>query len=484
MTPKLLEIAQPRAWSAGCLRPCAMKRRVRPRVQRAKALTVLVAVGLAVANASAAESDAAPVPPSAAAADVPNSLLLDDALRIFRARGFDLLLVEAQVKAGEADEIAASAVPNPGINAGISVAPSYRPDTTSGACDGCSGLGFSVGVTDNAAIIGDTLAGKRAARRSVAQAALAALKMNRVDALRVLEFSVKQQYVAVAISKATHDFVQEVVAASNQTRVFYQDKYRLGGIHQGDLARIETAKYAADNTLDRASQALRQAQVDLGLLLGIRGNVPAFEVGGEFARFVVPPRLQSATADALRREAFDHRPDLKAIAYQKERASLSIDLAKRQRFPDIALQAQYSQVGTNPSNSISPPTLFFGVSSPLPFFYQQQGEIRRAEADLSAQSIQRTKLEAQVVNDVETAHNNYIVARRIMDRYVKSLLEQAKIARDITKIRYDRGEDRLTDYLDAQRTFIATNLDYLQTLTSYWTAVFQLEQAVGMDLRR
>jgi cobalt-zinc-cadmium efflux system outer membrane protein len=39
------------------------------------------------------------------------------------------------------------------------------------------------------------------------------------------------------------------------------------------------------------------------------------------------------------------------------------------------------------------------------------------------------------------------------------------------------------DYLDAQRTYIATNVEYLQDLTNYWTAVFQVEQAVGTELR-
>ena len=100
------------------------------------------------------------------------------------------------------------------------------------------------------------------------------------------------------------------------------------------------------------------------------------------------------------------------------------------------------------------------------------------------QSVARTKLEAQVVNDVEGAFNAYAATRRIMERYDAQFLERAKVARDITKRQYDAGSAPLMDYLDAQRTFIATNLDYLSTLTNYWTAVFQLETAVGMDLRR
>jgi cobalt-zinc-cadmium efflux system outer membrane protein len=368
------------------------------------------------------------------------------------------------------------------LNGGVSILPGYSAPA---GCDGCQGWGFTAGLTDNAALIGDTIAGKRSARVSVARAALAAAKMQRADAARVLEFEVKQLYVNVALAKSMLDFARDVAASSAKTLELTQRRYGGVGraIDEGELARIETTKYAADNAFDRASQALRQAQIDLGFILGIRGNVPEFEVGGEFAKFAVPTRLASVSPDGLRREAYDHRADLKALGYQKERASNSIELAKRNRFPDIALQAQYSQVGTT-SSAVQPPTLFFGISTPLPLFYQQQGEIRRAEADLMTQSVARTKLEAQVVNDVEAAYNNFVTTRKVMERYEAQYLERARVAREITRAQYELGKAPLMDFLDAQRTFIATNIDYLQTLTNYWTAVFQLEQAVGMELRR
>ena len=40
------------------------------------------------------------------------------------------------------------------------------------------------------------------------------------------------------------------------------------------------------------------------------------------------------------------------------------------------------------------------------------------------------------------------------------------------------------DFLDSLRTYIATRQEYLNDLGAYWTAVFQLEQAVNTELRR
>ena len=37
---------------------------------------------------------------------------------------------------------------------------------------------------------------------------------------------------------------------------------------------------------------------------------------------------------------------------------------------------------------------------------------------------------------------------------------------------------------DARQAFIQTNVEYIGDLTSYWTAVAQLEEAVGAELRQ
>jgi cobalt-zinc-cadmium efflux system outer membrane protein len=127
--------------------------------------------------------------------------------------------------------------------------------------------------------------------------------------------------------------------------------------------------------------------------------------------------------------------------------------------------------------------LSFGLGGTLPIFYFQAGEIRRAEADSRTQKLQLAKQEAQVVSDIEGAYNNFASTRRLLERMTTRLLERATRARDLVGIQYQKGSASLLELLDAQRQYIITNLEYLQDLANYWTAVFQLEQAVGTDLR-
>ena len=141
------------------------------------------------------------------------------------------------------------------------------------------------------------------------------------------------------------------------------------------------------------------------------------------------------------------------------------------------------QTGTA-SSAIQPPTLSFGLSAPLPVFYQMQGDIRKAQADYNTQALTQAQTTAQVVSDVETAYAAFGTSKLLVERMEGTFLEQAKLAKDITERQFHGGTATLMDFLDAYRTYVATNLEYLQDLTNYWTAVFQLEQAVGSDLRQ
>jgi cobalt-zinc-cadmium efflux system outer membrane protein len=354
-----------------------------------------------------------------------------------------------------------------------------------GPCDQCSANYWAVGLSDSAAIE-DALSGKRGLRLKVARNALAAAKLSRVDAQRTLEFQVKAAYLQIAQAALAYRFEKEVVESNQKTLELFQARFKGGAINEGDVARVQTQKLESDQVLDAASEGLRQARVALAFLMGVRGLVPDFEVDTGVLTFAVPPSLGGASEESLLRAAFEHRPDLVAAGYQKASAQASIELARRQKLPDIALSVNYSQTGTGATaggGAISPPTLVFGVSAPLPVFYQMQGEIRKAEAAYDTNALTQAKATAQVVSDVSSGYAGYATARQLVQRMeTGGLLQSARTARDITRIQFEKGAAGLTDLLDAQRTYIATNVEYIQDVTNYWTAIFQLEQAVGMEL--
>ncbi len=430
--------------------------------------------------------------PEATPLVLPDPLSLDQALDIFRKRGLDLLIAEAAVTSAEGDVKIAGAVPNPNLAYSFSHIFNYNPEVVCprdmngfGGTSACSDNVHDITLSDNAALE-DSLSGKRHLRLKVARFALQAARMSRNDAQRTLELLVKSAYLGAVLARDNLDFALQVQQAWNQVFSLNQTRYNAGAISEADLAKVETAKLEADQAVDAAVQALRAAKVQLAFLLGVRGPVPDFKVDQDLPKFRVPPSLASASADELVSVAREHRPDLKAAMLQRNRALASISLAKRLRFPDLSLQVGFNYAapagGTFSSNTV-PPTLIVGISGNIPLFYQQQGEIKKAEADYRTQQLQTAKTEATLVSDVEGAFNSFVSSRKLVERMEGRLLDRAKRARDLVSLQYQKGAASLLEYLDAQRTFISTNVEYLQDLANYWTAVYQLEGAVGMDLR-
>jgi outer membrane protein, heavy metal efflux system len=426
----------------------------------------------------AARAQAVVPPPT----DLPDVLTLEQALSVFRAKGLDLLIAEAAVKTAEGQAGVAGAVPNPIVSGSWGKVIGYNANNVPD-CDGCSSTYWAVGLSDNAAIM-DSISGKRTLRVKVARNALAAAKLSRADAERTIAFQVRSAYLQVAQGELGFRFAKEVADTNARTLGLFQTRFRSGAINEGDLARIETQKLEADQAFDQASQTVRQARVILAFLIGVRGQVADFEVDTKVLTFAQPQWLADATEASLMRTAFERRPDLAAFGYQKASAEEQIVLSKRQRFPDITLGVNYSQLGTG-QNALSPPEISVGVSLPIPILYQMQGEVRQAEALYDTNSLQQAKATAQIVNDVATGYSGYATAQKLVQRMeAGGLLKSAKTARDITRLQYEKGAASLTDFLDAQRTFIATNVEYFGDLTNYWTAVFQLEEAVGAELHK
>ena len=438
-------------------------------------LSILAAcAALSVAPAGATDVPAAPA--------LPPALDLETALRLVREQGLDVLTAEAAVQGAEGDARAAAAIPNPTLTG------TYGRSTFFGGCPsdtGCPSIpepALTAGLSDNAALF-DVVIGKRRLRRDVARAALAAVRLQRDDALRVLEGQVKLAFVQVLVSRDTLRFDQEVAASQDRAAALSRARFENGAISEADLARIETAALEAARAVDSARSDLRSAQVAVAFLLGVRGLVPEFDVvPGPLESSTVPGPLATATKDSLVARALERRPDVVAARRQAERSGIAVSLASRQRIPDVTLSFDYAQQGTTPS-AITPPTFIVGLSVPIPLFYQQQGEIQRAEADRRTQSIAVARAEATAASDVETSWGTYVAARARVQRMEGGLLERARTARDLVTIQYQKGAASLLDLLDAQRTFIATRVEYLQDLGAYWTAIFRLEQAAGVTLR-
>jgi cobalt-zinc-cadmium efflux system outer membrane protein len=404
----------------------------------------------------------------------PEVLSLAQAVTVVRTRAFDVLLAAAAARGAAADVRAAFAPPNPTLTLG----PSRRVDCWSGPCSEWGAFGS---LSDEGLIEG-TITRKRALLGRVARDAFTSARFARADVERVVIAQAKAQYVRTVAARLRLEFAKEVAASLAQSVAVNRARYPRV-IDEGQLARVEQEAMKADQEVDRARRDYREQEITLAQLLGYEAPLPTFTLDASALAFRVPDALASIDERALLRLALDSRPDRRRAEADIERSEQVLVLERRRRFPDIALLVQYQNLGTG-RLAPQPPTVSVGLGFPLPVLYQRQGEIARAAADREAAVVTRRRVDTAIAADLSSALNGFAAARSIVARYEASLLERAKLARDITRVQFDAGSASLTDLLDAQRSWVQANSDYYVELANYWTAVFLVEQAVGRELLR
>jgi cobalt-zinc-cadmium efflux system outer membrane protein len=171
-------------------------------------------------------------------------------------------------------------------------------------------------------------------------------------------------------------------------------------------------------------------------------------------------------------KALQNRPDLRAAQQGITAANSQYLLAKAVGKQDVTVQANYSHNG-----GIN--VMTFLASIPLPIFDRNQGEIARTRFAITQAQEQQAAANGQVLTDVRDAYENMQTNDQVIQFYRSTYLDVSKQARDISEFAYRRGATSLLDFLDAERSYRATQIGYRETLASCLQALEQLRQAVG-----
>jgi cobalt-zinc-cadmium efflux system outer membrane protein len=428
---------------------------------------LLAAALLALACRAAGAEDPSTAP------GLPPVLTLQDALRIAREHAPDEAFARAGVALARAQVQSAGALPNPTF--------SFLTGWSSGCTDpGCNQPSYVTSLGDQGAVAA-LLTGQRGLAIDAAEQGVLGAVASHQDVLRVLDFHVKQQFVNTAVAARTARFALEEAAIAERTLGAARQRRDTGAVSDSDLARLQVLHGQIEQLADRAGQTFEQARAALARLLGFRADAATFEVDpGPSAVAIVPLALAGATLASLTEEARARRPDLAAARALLEQARAQASLQRRLVIPAFQLQAQYAQQGAH-GGWFTPPTASVGLTVPLPVLYQRQGEIGQADAAILAAEALVKKAEAQVLADVSTAFSNLQSTRKSAERSQDRLVPRALDARNLVKDQYTKGSASLLDYLDAQRSLLLNQIEAFSALGDFWTAVFQVERAVGVN---
>lgn len=308
---------------------------------------------------------------------------------------------------------------------------------------------------------------KRERRLEAARASTAVTRSQVADNERGIAFQVGALFINAQLAESTLDLAKQDLTGFQKTVEISNIQYKDGGLSENDRLKIQLQLVQFESDVQQAILARAQALSDLRQTLGYE-SVPAdYDVVGEFEY-----RPLTMTVDELQARALQNRPDLRAAVLGVNAANSQYSLAKANGKQDPTFSANYSHV-----NGISGLTWSFSI--PLAIFDRNQGNIAQTRVAIRQAEETQKATGGQVLTDVRDAYEAVQENGRIAAVFQETYLEVAQKSRDISEYAYRRGALALLDFLDAERTYRATQLAYRQAVAAYLTALEQLRQAVG-----
>src|ERR1017187_60815 len=390
----------------------------------------------------------------------PIRITLDEAIQMAMRHNHNLLAARTTIQQNQAEETTANLRPNPTLFADWEYLPlnsssqnaTYLHDST----EGDIGLSYLL-----------ERGKKRQHRLQAAKDVTAQTRSLVADNERSLTFNVATLFVNVQLAESTLELAELDLRSFGQTVDLSEMRYKAGAISEDDYLKIKLQLLQFETDFQQAQLARVQALSDLRQLLGYESVSPDYDVAGPFDYQPVKGNLED-----LQLKALQSRPDYRAAQQGVTAANSQYDLQKAIGKQDVTVQANYSHV-----NGINAAT-FYG-SVPLAIFNRNQGEIARTRFAITQAQEQEKAANGQVMTDVRDAYEGLRVNDRVIQLYRSGYLDVAQKDRDISEYAYKRGAVSLLDFLDAERSYRATQLAYRQALAAYLLALEQLREAVG-----
>ena len=400
---------------------------------------------------------------SALAQQAPVTVTLDRAIDLALKHNHTLQAARTTIQQNQAAEITANLRPNPTFFADWEYVPTFSipPGQTLGqylqnSTEADAGLSYLI-----------ERGNKRARRLQAARDTTAVTRSQVLDNERGLTFQVSSLFINAQLAQSTLELARTDLKSFQQTVDIAEIQHKDGALSENDYLKIKLQLLQFETDVQQALLSKAQALSDLRQLLGYE-SVPAnYDVVGEFE---YSPMV--VTIDEMQAKALQNRPDLRAAVLGVTAANSQYTLAKANGKQDPTVSGNYSHAG-----GISAATFSFSI--PLAIFDRNQGNIAQTRIAIRQAEEQQKAASGQVLTDVKDAYEGLEEAGQIAHLLKSTYLDVAQRSRDISEYAYRHGGMALLDFLDAERTYRATQLAYRQAIAGYLSALEQLRQAVG-----
>ncbi|MDR4503271.1 MAG: TolC family protein [Candidatus Scalindua sp.] len=284
---------------------------------------------------------------------------------------------------------------------------------------------------------------------------IAKVKTNFYEALTALEILKLREYV--------ESIFEKLWDASSE-------RFKAGAISSLELNSIQIGYGQARQQLLVAKSNYQNSLLNLKLLLGMSREEQLNIVGR-----LSYEKFQISMEDILD-SAYKIRPDLKAIEFEKERASQEISLRKAEIIPNPSVSGFFSREEGDDD------IVGGQVSVSIPVWDRKQPELKRARTAKGTANINIKNKRLEIQKEVAVAYRTFMAAKGSLAIYTDEIIPKVDENLTLNEISYKEGKIDFIGFLTVQRNLLEARAAYLSGLFDYNNAIINLETVSGMKL--
>lgn len=314
--------------------------------------------------------------------------------------------------------------------------------------------------------------GRHRKARRVAEADLERAKADYANSIRELLYNFTTTFYELHAVYRSSQIYDEASKVYDQSIAAAEKQLETGLIAGSEVVRLKSERLALNTDRVNNGVELQNLEAEIRMLLNLKPGVTVEPVVQDTAQ---APVIDVA---ALTADAANNRPD---YAYRLQ----SIEYHKRNLTLQRALVIQDAKVGYQPhdrgSNYVRPYSGLV-VELMLPIFNRNQGEIKKAKNSIKQAQIQVLQKENEIMNEVVSAHQSYVLLKEAVDLYSSEFFNQINELNRNANENYNRKTISILEYIDLQRIYLQTSFDFINLQKDYFNAKAQLNYVTGKEI--
>ncbi|MFP6683353.1 MAG: TolC family protein [Polyangiaceae bacterium] len=306
-------------------------------------------------------------------------------------------------------------------------------------------------------------------KKGVADARFGAAKMQVAGAAMDLAFKARTAFYALQADEQIVALRRTVLKAAEASFYAKQRMFDAGNVSELDFL-TEKAMYEETRLAHaRAEAALKVAREQMNALLGLWGKAASWKTAGALAA----PPVKPIRTQHIEKRAIERSIDLAAAEHRFDAAAQQARLSRLEGLlPQIA-----AGVGVDIEDGAA--NIGPAVHLRLPLFYQGQGEVSAARANMRREQEMYRSLAVHIRAAARSAALRLRATRDRALYYKRVLIPLRKRLTGETLLHYNAMSIGVLQLLLAKRDEIESTTAYVAALRDYWIARAETEQLLA-----